>query len=122
MNVMEPYKGYTAEITVDFEDNTLYGTVLHLRDTIVFEGANPQELEQAFHDSVDDYLAYCAENGKEPDRPFSGQFVVRLTPDLHRRITLAASVSKQSLNQWVGDALERAVKMGSAATPVRRRA
>ena len=69
---MEPYKGYTAEITVDFEDNTLYGTVLHLRDTIVFEGNSPQKLEQAFHDSVDDYLAYCAENGKEPDRPFSG--------------------------------------------------
>jgi predicted HicB family RNase H-like nuclease len=66
MKTMEPYKGYTAEITVDFEDNTLYGTVLHLRDTIVFEGTTPQELEQAFHDSVDDYLAYCVENGKEP--------------------------------------------------------
>ncbi len=48
------------------------------------------ELKKAFQDSVDDYLAFCKERGEEPEKPFSGQFVVRAEPELHRAVVTAA--------------------------------
>jgi len=58
---------------------------------------------------VDDYLAFCASRGEEPDKPFSGQFVTRIPPELHRQVNLAASLSGKSLNAWVADQLKAAV-------------
>lgn len=34
-----------------------------LRDVITFEGESVEDVEQQFHDSVDDYLAWAAEDG-----------------------------------------------------------
>lgn len=55
---------------VDAEDGTITGRVVGLRDVITFDGETPAEAEQAFRDSVDDYLAFCAERGEPPDRSF----------------------------------------------------
>ena len=55
-------------------------------------------LKKAFKESVEDYLAYCASRGEEPDKPFSGQFLTRIPPELHRQVNLAASLSGKSLN------------------------
>jgi hypothetical protein len=59
---------------------------------------------------VDDYLAFCAERGETPDKPFSGQFVARVSPELHRRASLAASQAGKSLNAWVAEQLQSAVE------------
>ena len=75
-----------------------------------WQGKSVAELRKAFRDSVDDYLAFCAERGEEPDKPFSGQFVTRISPELHRRASLAASVAGKSLNAWVAEQLEGAVE------------
>ena len=66
------------------------------------------EIETAFRDSVDDYLAFCAERAEEPDKPFSGRFVVRLAAEDHRQVYIAAKKTGRSLNAWVADALRRA--------------
>ena len=58
--------------------------------------------------SVADYLEFCAEPGEEPEKPFSGKFLVRLSPDVHRAIAIAAAREHKSLNRWAGEALERA--------------
>ncbi|HEV3235589.1 MAG TPA: type II toxin-antitoxin system HicB family antitoxin [Gemmataceae bacterium] len=81
------------------------------------------ELQKAFKDSVDDYLAFCAEREEKPEKPYSGQFVTRISPDLHRNITAAASISGQSLNSWVTDQLKQAVKvtLSNAKPRVRKR-
>jgi hypothetical protein len=50
------------------------------------------------------------ERGEEAEKPFSGQFVTRVSPDLHRRVHLAAAVSGKSLNAWVTEQLERGVQ------------
>src|SRR6185295_4965735 len=50
-----------------------------------------RELKKAFRDSVDDYLEFCARRGEQPDKPYSGQFVTRIPPELHRRLNIAAS-------------------------------
>lgn len=104
------YKGYEASIEFDEDEDTFHGEVLDLRDVITFEGRSAKELKQALRDSIEDYLAFCAERGEEPERPFSGQFVVRTEPTLHKALSLAARREGISLNKWVTSTLERAVK------------
>jgi len=67
------YKGYTAAIDLDPEDGTFSGRVQGLRDVIHFEGTDGPSLFQAFRDSVDDYLAFCAERGEQPDTPLTDE-------------------------------------------------
>ena len=71
------YKGYFAPVEFDAEQHVLTGMVAGIRDAIVFEGSTAEEVEQCFHDAVDDYLEFCAEKGKEPERAFKGSFNVR---------------------------------------------
>jgi len=65
---------------------------------ITFQGKSVRELEQAFRESVDDYLAFCAKRKEKPEKPFSGTFLVRATRKLHRRLALEARREGKSLN------------------------
>jgi predicted HicB family RNase H-like nuclease len=67
---MLEHKGYTAHVELDAEAGILYGEVLGTRDVITFQGKSVDELQEAFRESVDDYLEFCAERGEEPDKPF----------------------------------------------------
>ena len=67
------------------------------------------ELKSSFAASVDDYLAFCAERGESPEKPFAGQFMVRTDPKLHRAVSSAAKRAGVSLNKWIITTLERAV-------------
>ncbi len=107
MSVMH-HKGYEALVEYDEEAELFHGEVLDLRDVITFQGRSVEELKQALADSVDDYLAFCAERGEEPEKPFSGQFVVRIEPGLHRAAASAARRAGLSLNRWVAQTLEQA--------------
>lgn len=108
MNTMH-YKGYEAVVAFDEEAEIFHGEVIDLRDVITFQGASVDELKQALADSVEDYLAFCAERGEEPEKPYSGQFVVSADPGLHRKIASAARRAGTSLNKFVTSVLERAV-------------
>ncbi|WP_421361772.1 type II toxin-antitoxin system HicB family antitoxin [Agrobacterium rosae] len=108
MSVMH-YKGYEAVVEFDEDADIFHGEVIDLRDVITFQGSSATELKAALAESVDDYLAFCAERGEEPEKPFSGQFVVRTEPRLHKAVSNAARKDGVSLNKWVTAALERAV-------------
>ncbi len=103
------YKGYAATVEYDSDDRCFHGIVTNIADTVYFEGTSVDELEQAFRDAVDAYLAHCKEIGKSPDKPFSGTFNVRLDPALHRQAATLARASGKSLNTFVAEALHRAV-------------
>ena len=75
-----------------------------------FEGESVKELTEAFHEAVDDYLAYCKEEGIEPDKSYSGVLNVRLTPAIHRQIAILARQAGQTLNAYIKDTLENKVK------------
>jgi predicted HicB family RNase H-like nuclease len=107
------YKGYIGKVEYDDEASLFHGEVINTRDVITFQGNSVVELRKAFRKSVDDYLSFCTERGEEPDKPFSGQFVTRLSPDLHRRASLAASLAGKSLNAWVADQLETATEQSN---------
>jgi predicted HicB family RNase H-like nuclease len=62
---MMEYKGYIGIVEFDDEAGIFHGEVINLRDVITFQGESVQELRQAFQDSVDDYLAFCAERNEE---------------------------------------------------------
>ena len=106
---MMEYKGYTARVEFDDEAAIFHGEILNLRDVITFEGTTVEELRQAFKDSIDDYLDFCAGRDEEPERPFSGKFVVRIDPELHREVYLRAKMENKSLNSWISQRLESAV-------------
>ncbi len=88
----------------------LYGEVINIRDVITFEGESVEEIQQAFQESVDDYLAFCAERNESPEKPFSGKFVLRLPTELHRQAYIQAKLSDKSLNGWVTEVLESVLK------------
>jgi predicted HicB family RNase H-like nuclease len=99
------YKGYLGEITFDKEAKLFYGRVINTRDTITFQSDNAKQLEQEFRTSVDTYLDFCQELGESPEKPYSGRFVLRLSPEGHRAVALAAQLSNQSLNAWAAEHL-----------------
>jgi len=103
------YKGYLGLVEYDDEAGIFHGEVINLRDVITFQGETVQELRRAFQESVDDYLAFCAERGEEPERPYSGTFTVRIPPVLHRDIAFQARLRNKSLNSWVAELLEAAL-------------
>jgi predicted HicB family RNase H-like nuclease len=75
MDVMT-YKGYEAPVPYDEDAEIFHGEVINLRDVITFQGSSVKELKKAFADSVEYYIAFCKERGEEPEKPYSGQFVI----------------------------------------------
>ncbi len=107
---MMEYKGYIGKVEIDEEAGILHGEVINIRDVVTFEGQTVDELQQTFRDSVEDYLAFCAQRGEAPEKPFSGKFVLRLPAELHRRAYVKAKLADKSLNGWVTEVLETAVQ------------
>ena len=106
MNQFMEYKGYHAKIEYSAEDETFVGRVIGITDTLLFDGSSVEELTDMFHQSVDDYLASCAELGKAPEKEYRGSFNVRLSPELHRRAAIAAEGRSLTLNQFMNEAVK----------------
>jgi predicted HicB family RNase H-like nuclease len=104
---MMNYKGYAGKVEYDPDGNILHGEVIGIRDVVTFQGRSVEEIQKAFRDSVDDYLAFCKERGEQPDKPCSGNFVVRIDSELHRQANILASASGKSLNAWVTQCLRK---------------
>src|SRR5690554_1310 len=104
---MMEYKEYVGIVEYDDEAEILHGEVLNIKDVITFQAHSVVDLRVAFQESVDDYLEFCAERGELPDKPFSGKFMLRITPEQHRLISIAVKKSGKSLNAWVAERIHR---------------
>jgi predicted HicB family RNase H-like nuclease len=104
---MMEYKGYLGKVEFDDDSNIFHGEVINLRDIVTFQGETVDELRKAFHESVDDYLEFCAARGEEPEKPYSGKFVVRIEPELHKSLVVQARKNGKSLNALVNDAISK---------------
>lgn len=107
------YKKYIGSAEVDFDENILHGKLLYIKDLVTFEASSPSGLEVEFHAAVDDYLADCQDMGVEPDTPFKGQFNVRVTPGLHRELSVSARAQDKSLNEYVATVLNCHEQVGA---------
>ena len=105
---MMQYRGYRAAVTFDDSAGVFHGEVVDTRDVITFEGDSVEQLQKEFEFSIDDYLAVCAERGREPDRPYSGKIPLRVPPQVHRAAAAAAKSEGKTLNAWLAETVERA--------------
>ena len=105
------HDGYLAFIELDEEGSGLLrGEVVNSNSVVTFHGASVEELRAEFATSIQVYLDVCKEKGIQPEKPFSGKFMVRIAPDAHRAIANAAARSHMSINKWVAAALAREAK------------
>lgn len=113
MNTMT-YKGYLGSVAYSEKDNVFFGKIEGINGLVNFEGESVKELTDAFHEAVDDYLAYCKDEGIEPDKSYSGVLNVRLAPAIHRKIAMLARQAGQTLNAYIKEAIEEKVESGAA--------
>ena len=109
MNTMT-YKGYLGSVNYSDKDQVFFGKIEGINGLVNFEGESVKELTEAFHEAVDDYLAYCKDEGIEPDKSYTGVLNVRLTPAIHRQIAMLALQAGISINAYIKDALEEKVE------------
>lgn len=104
------YKGYDGEAVYDDKLKMFSGRISNAKAVGTFYGETVKELEIAFRQTIDEYLALCREEGIEPEKPFSGKFQIRISPDLHQRLYSAAQAHHKSINAVVVEYLERCLK------------
>jgi len=108
MNIMR-IAGYSAKIEYDPELDMFRGEVLGLNGGADFYGKNPKELRAEFKKSLEVFLAVCKEKGIEPRRRFSGKFNLRISPELHEQLAIAAQAEGKSINTLAQEALRERV-------------
>lgn len=114
---MLSYKGYRGKVEYIDDARTFHGEVLGTRDVITFQGRTVNEIEKAFRDSIDDYLEFCKEQGDEPDKPYSGKFVVRMPEKLHRSVADLAKLEHESINDVILQAVDMYVSRALGKSP-----
>ena len=110
MDGLMSYKGYIAKIEYDSEGEVFFGRLLGIKDRVSFDAETVDGLKKEFHDTVDDYLETCRQLGKSPDKPYSGNVMLRVDPTVHSKAARAAEGAGLSLNQWGERALKKAAE------------
>lgn len=105
------YKNYYTNVSYSAEDKILYGKIEGINDLVTFESESAETIENEFHSAVDDYLAFCEEVGKEPEKVYKGSFNVRIAPELHKALAEYAARNGLSLNQATATAIEKFVSL-----------
>ena len=108
MNVMT-VDGFHARIDYDSMLDLFRGEILGLSGGADFYGKNPKELRIEFRKSLKVFLDVCKEKGIEPRRHFSGKFNLRITPELHEKLAIAAQAEGKSINTLAQEALQERV-------------
>ena len=104
------YKGYSGTVEYDESTHELMGKVLGLKPALIlYEGATVEELKKDFEEAIDHYLSSCAMDGIEPEVPYSGKLVLRLTSKLHAEAANKAKTLGVSLNEFIKQAIAAAL-------------
>jgi predicted HicB family RNase H-like nuclease len=104
------HRGYAARIEYSEDDGCFVGHIAGIQDRVGFHGDSVADLRVAFAEAVDDYLETCACVGRAPQKPYSGNLMLRIPPEIHAALATAAEVSGKSINQWASEVLERAAR------------
>jgi predicted HicB family RNase H-like nuclease len=116
MNAMT-YKGYLPRVEFDPRDNIFTRHVLGVSDRISFDGETVSELTTDFHEAVSHYLDDCSKTGREPQKAASGKLMLRIGPEVHAAVSIAAAASGKSISQWADEVLDRASQAFSRSEP-----
>lgn len=113
MNTMK-YQGFIGSVHYSDVEGVFSGKIEGIDSLITFEGASIQELTEEFHKAVEDYLAFCKEQGISPKKSYTGTLNIRISPATHNAIADYAAESGITINAFIKRALERAVENPSA--------
>ena len=108
------YKGFAAVVEFDPQDVLFVGRVAGLNDVVGFHASEADQLVEAFHEAVDDYIQTCAQIGKQPEKPYSGKLMFRVDPAVHAKAALAAAITGKSLNAWAEGVLSVAANSATS--------
>lgn len=108
------YKGYSARIEFDGEDEIFVGRIAGIQDVVGFHADTVTDLKAAFHEAVNDYIETCRKVGKVPQKTLSGNLMLRVSPEVHSRAAMAAELAGKSLNEWGQEAIAHAIEKASA--------
>ncbi len=103
------YRGYAATVQFDARDGIFWGKVLGLVDRITFEGKTVEELTKDFQRAIDFYLEDCANTGRTPEKPLSGDLMLHIDPEMHGAVLAAARAAGKSPDQWAAEVFAGAV-------------
>ena len=106
---MIEYKGYIGMLEFDPEIDSFHGTVININDVISFYGSSVTELREEMQKSIEAYFEFCREQGRAPQKPFSGHLMIRTSPELHCRVALEATRRHVSLDTYMQEILEKTV-------------
>jgi predicted HicB family RNase H-like nuclease len=109
MNTMK-HKGYAAHIEYSDEDQCFIEHIAGNKDVVGLHGESVSELRAAFEEAVDDYLETCARLNRSPQKAYSGKLMLRIPPENHAAVAVAADVSGKSINQWAAEKFADAVQ------------
>ena len=109
MNTLK-YKGYIGSVGYSEPDQVFFGKIEGIDGLVNYEGESVAELTAAFREAVEDYLAFCEDHGVKPEKSYSGSFNVRIPPVTHREIANRASEAGISINAFVKNILNEAVR------------
>ncbi|MFT3742441.1 MAG: type II toxin-antitoxin system HicB family antitoxin [Gammaproteobacteria bacterium] len=107
MNAMI-YRGYAARIEYSDADDCFIGHIAGISDVVGFHGDSVSELHAAFEKAVDDYLETCKKVGKPPQKPYSGNIMLRVPSELHAKVAMLAKAHGKSINTWVAQLISEA--------------
>lgn len=108
-NMME-YKGYFGSVEYSDDDKVFHGQISFIRGLVTYEADGVKDLRSAFEESVDDYLEFCKDEGKDPEKPFRGSFNIRVGEKLHRSASIFAQDHEMNLNHLMTEALTEYLK------------
>ncbi len=100
---------YTYRLTWSEEDQEHIGLCAEFPG-LSWLAASPEEALAGIRKLVQDALRDMASNNEEPPQPYavrtySGRFLVRVPPDVHRMLSIQAAESGVSLNRLVSSKL-----------------
>ncbi len=103
------YKGFLGSVNFSEKDGVFFGKIEGIDGLVNFEGESVSELTNAFHEAVDDYVAYCEEEGIEAHKSYSGSLNIRISPEVHSCIATLAKQAGVSINAFIKTTLEQKV-------------
>ena len=108
MNTLS-YKGFMGTVNFSEKDSIFFGKIEGIDGLVNFEGESVSELINAFHEAVEEYIAYCTEEGLPLHKSYSGNLNIRIKPETHGRWALYAKQEGVSLNSLMSRSLDQVV-------------
>jgi len=114
------YKNYYGSIHFDDEELVFHGKIEFIRALVSYEATDAKGLRQAFEEAVTDYLEMCQTQNMAPEIPFKGSLNVRLGPELHQRVAIAAIQQRVSVNRFIANTLNVAMSQNHSESNQRQ--